>query len=259
MTTGFPRWKRPGIRWFASCSNRSTISARNFSGLRWRPRSRAAVLGINPFNQPDVEAAKIKTRELTAAFEKTGSLPKEHPVISTAEADIYTDDKNAAALRKAGANGDLGSWLKAHLGALRRGRLCGAARLYRTRPCAYRQPAAHAAGGARQAACRDLRRIRPALPAFHRTGLQGRARQRRISADHGRRRQGSRRARPKGQLRRDQGRAGPRRFRRADRTRPPRAARASQGRSRSRTEDARCRRCTEEFELRGMESKCSSA
>ena len=75
-----------------------------------------AVLGINPFNQPDVEAAKIKTRELTAAFEKTGSLPKEHPVISTAGADIYTDDKNAAALRKAGANGDLGSWLKAHLG-----------------------------------------------------------------------------------------------------------------------------------------------
>jgi transaldolase / glucose-6-phosphate isomerase len=75
-----------------------------------------AILGINPFNQPDVEAAKIKTRELTAAFEKTGSLPKEHPVISTAEADIYTDDRNAAALRKAGANGDLGSWLKAHLG-----------------------------------------------------------------------------------------------------------------------------------------------
>ncbi len=72
-----------------------------------------SVLGIDPFNQPDVEAAKIKTRELTAAFEKTGSLPKEHPVISTDVADIYTDDKNAAALRKAGANGDLGSWLKA--------------------------------------------------------------------------------------------------------------------------------------------------
>jgi transaldolase/glucose-6-phosphate isomerase len=74
-----------------------------------------SVLGINPFNQPDVEAAKIKTRELTAAFEKTGKLPAEKPVISTAEADIYTDDRNAADLRKAGANGDLGSWLKAHL------------------------------------------------------------------------------------------------------------------------------------------------
>ena len=78
-----------------------------------------SVLGINPFNQPDVEAAKIKTRELTAAFEKTGSLPHEQPVVSTATVDIYTDDTNAAALRKAGADGDLGSWLKAHLARAR--------------------------------------------------------------------------------------------------------------------------------------------
>jgi transaldolase/glucose-6-phosphate isomerase len=75
-----------------------------------------SILGINPFNQPDVEAAKIKTRELTAAFEKTGKLPAEKPAMSSAEVDLYTDDGNAAALRKAGANGDLGSWLKAHFG-----------------------------------------------------------------------------------------------------------------------------------------------
>lgn len=74
-----------------------------------------AVLGINPFDQPDVEAAKIKTRELTAAFEKTGALPAEQPVVSTSEADLYTDETNATALRAAGANGDLTSWLKAHL------------------------------------------------------------------------------------------------------------------------------------------------
>jgi transaldolase/glucose-6-phosphate isomerase len=73
-----------------------------------------SVLGINPFNQPDVEAAKIKTRELNESFEKTGSLPPETPVVSTGSVDLYTDDKNAAALRKAGANGDLASWLKAH-------------------------------------------------------------------------------------------------------------------------------------------------
>jgi transaldolase / glucose-6-phosphate isomerase len=73
-----------------------------------------SVLGINPFNQPDVEDAKLKTRELTAAFEKSGKLPPEKPVISTAQADLYTDDNNATALRKAGADGDLGSWLKAH-------------------------------------------------------------------------------------------------------------------------------------------------
>jgi transaldolase/glucose-6-phosphate isomerase len=74
-----------------------------------------AVLGINPFNQPDVESAKVKTRELTAAFEKTGALPPESPVVRTAEADLFTDETNAAALRKLGADGDLGSWLKAHL------------------------------------------------------------------------------------------------------------------------------------------------
>src|SRR6202045_1662344 len=65
-----------------------------------------AILGINPFNQPDVEAAKIKTRQLIAAFEKSGALPAENPVMSTALADLYTDDRNAADLRKAGANGD---------------------------------------------------------------------------------------------------------------------------------------------------------
>ncbi|PDT89848.1 transaldolase [Bradyrhizobium sp. Y36] len=74
-----------------------------------------SILGINPFDQPDVEAAKIKTRELTASFEKTGALPAEKPVVSTNEADLYTDEANATALRAAGANGDLRSWLKAHL------------------------------------------------------------------------------------------------------------------------------------------------
>ncbi|MET0970978.1 MAG: bifunctional transaldolase/phosoglucose isomerase [Tardiphaga sp.] len=74
-----------------------------------------SILGINPFNQPDVEAAKIKTRELTETYEKTGSLPPETPVVSSTEADLYTDADNAALLKKAGANGDLASWLKAHL------------------------------------------------------------------------------------------------------------------------------------------------
>ena len=74
-----------------------------------------SVLGINPFNQPDVESAKIKTRELTAAFEKTGKLPPEKPAMSSSEADLYTDRANVEALRGLGADGTLGSWLKAHL------------------------------------------------------------------------------------------------------------------------------------------------
>jgi transaldolase/glucose-6-phosphate isomerase len=74
-----------------------------------------AILGINPFNQPDVESAKIKTRELTASFERSGKLPAETPAMSLAEADLYTDEANVEALRQHGADGTIGSWLKAHL------------------------------------------------------------------------------------------------------------------------------------------------
>jgi len=77
-----------------------------------------SILGISPFNQPDVESAKIKTRELTVAFEKTGKLPAEKPAMSLAEADLYTDEANVEALRGLGADGSLGSWLKAHLGRI---------------------------------------------------------------------------------------------------------------------------------------------
>ena len=39
-----------------------------------------SVIGINPFNQPDVEAAKIETRTLTTEYEKTGKLPAAHAI-----------------------------------------------------------------------------------------------------------------------------------------------------------------------------------
>ena len=80
-----------------------------------------AVLEINPFDQPDVEASKVKTRELTAAFEKTGTLPAETPVCTEKTISLYTDEKNAAALRKAGADGSVESWLRAHLGRIGNG------------------------------------------------------------------------------------------------------------------------------------------
>jgi transaldolase / glucose-6-phosphate isomerase len=73
-----------------------------------------AIIGINPFDQPDVEASKIKTRELTAVFERTGKLPYETPIASDGVIDIYTDAMNAVALKKAGADGGITSWLRAH-------------------------------------------------------------------------------------------------------------------------------------------------
>ena len=92
------------------------------------------MLGINPFNQPDVEDAKIKTRELTAAFEKI------RRAAGRTAGDVVRRGRCLSPtmpmprrLRKAGADGGLGSWLKAHLGRVAARRLCGAARLYRAR------------------------------------------------------------------------------------------------------------------------------
>jgi transaldolase/glucose-6-phosphate isomerase len=75
----------------------------------------SALIGINPFDQPDVEASKVKTRELTNAYEKSGTLPPEKPVFAMDAIEIYADEKNAEALRQAGAGDDLLSWIKAHL------------------------------------------------------------------------------------------------------------------------------------------------
>ena len=45
--------------------------------FRWEIATAVAgsIIGINAFNQPDVEASKIATRNLTTEYEKTGSLP----------------------------------------------------------------------------------------------------------------------------------------------------------------------------------------
>ena len=80
-----------------------------------------AVIGVNPFNQPDVEASKAKTRELTATFDEAGALPAETPVWSGASIDLYTDEENAKALRAAGADGGLERWIKAHIERVRAG------------------------------------------------------------------------------------------------------------------------------------------
>ena len=48
-----------------------------------------AVLGVNPFDQPDVEASKVETRRLTDAFEVDGALPAEEPMARDAQLELY--------------------------------------------------------------------------------------------------------------------------------------------------------------------------
>ncbi len=81
-----------------------------------------AIIGINAFNQPDVEASKIATRNLTSEYEKTGSLPAEKPILEDSGVKLFTDDKNAADLAKAaGTDKSLAGYLKAHLSRIKAG------------------------------------------------------------------------------------------------------------------------------------------
>ena len=81
-----------------------------------------AIIGINAFNQPDVEASKIVTKELTSAYEKTGALPAEKPVVEGSGMKLFTDEKNAADLEKAaGSDKSVAGYLKAHLSRIKPG------------------------------------------------------------------------------------------------------------------------------------------
>jgi transaldolase / glucose-6-phosphate isomerase len=86
--------------------------------FRWEIATAVAgsIIGINPFNQPDVEASKIATRNLTNEYEKTGSLPAESPVLEDNGAKLFTDPKNADALAKAASSDkSLVGYLRAHI------------------------------------------------------------------------------------------------------------------------------------------------
>jgi transaldolase / glucose-6-phosphate isomerase len=93
--------------------------------FRWEIATAVAgsIIGINAFNQPDVEASKIVTKKLTSEHESKGSLPPETPIIEEAGFKLFTDEINAADLAKAASagpasDGALRTYLRAHLARL---------------------------------------------------------------------------------------------------------------------------------------------
>jgi transaldolase/glucose-6-phosphate isomerase len=87
--------------------------------FRWEFATAVAgsVMGINPFNQPDVEAAKIEARKLTDQYEQTGSLPEERPFFESEDLKFYTSDTYAASL----AGGVPAAKLRSHLDQIKAG------------------------------------------------------------------------------------------------------------------------------------------
>ncbi|HJP33974.1 MAG TPA: glucose-6-phosphate isomerase [Candidatus Latescibacteria bacterium] len=72
------------------------------------------LLLINPFDQPDVEAAKILARSMMEAYRAQGQLPEQTPVLETEGIAVYGDveaDSLAGVLRRFLADADDGAYL----------------------------------------------------------------------------------------------------------------------------------------------------
>jgi len=87
--------------------------------FRWEIATAVAgsIIGINAFNQPDVEASKIETKKLTSQYETTGSLPPEVPFFEASGIKLFADEKNVAVVH----GPTLVDVLKAHLSRLKAG------------------------------------------------------------------------------------------------------------------------------------------
>lgn len=76
--------------------------------FRWEFATAIAgyLLGINPFNQPNVEAAKTQARNALAQYEETETLPEVSPILQEGEFEIYGPEKDA---------GDMAAYLASFL------------------------------------------------------------------------------------------------------------------------------------------------
>ena len=153
-----------------------------------------ALIGINPFNQPDVEASKVATRALTSEYEKTAASSRpRRPFFEARGDEALRGRANAAALRRPSeAPASLVAYLRAHSTGIGTGDYFAV--------LGYLPDDARARGsapGLRQRV-RDARRVATCLgfgPRFlHSTGqaLQGRAEHRCLPAGHVRRCEGRR-------------------------------------------------------------------
>lgn len=71
--------------------------------FRWEFATAVAgsIIGIDPFDQPDVEEAKVVARQLTDRYDQGGSLPELPPLWEEQGIKLYADERNSAELSSA--------------------------------------------------------------------------------------------------------------------------------------------------------------
>lgn len=86
--------------------------------FRWEIATAVAgsVLGIHPFNQPNVQESKDFTAKLTSAYEETGALPKQIPALNADGMSFFVDENNQEVIGH-----DLDTTIKNHLNRLKPG------------------------------------------------------------------------------------------------------------------------------------------
>src|SRR5262249_37671871 len=90
--------------------------------FRWEFATAVAgsIMGINPFNQPDVESAKVEARKLTDECEKTGSLPDAKAFFEGEGVKLFTSTEYAKTLTGNG-EASVPSILRSHLSQIKAG------------------------------------------------------------------------------------------------------------------------------------------
>ncbi len=86
--------------------------------FRWEFATAVAgsIIGIDPFDQPDVEDAKIAARELTDAYDASGSLPELKPFYEGEGVRLIADERDVRELDDdVGGDHGLEEYLAAHL------------------------------------------------------------------------------------------------------------------------------------------------
>ena len=89
--------------------------------FRWEFATAAAgaIMDINPFNQPDVESAKVEAKKLTEEYENKGELPTEEPFFTQDGIELFTSEEYAESLDKfVEGEKSLEKYLQAHLAHL---------------------------------------------------------------------------------------------------------------------------------------------
>ena len=166
-------------------STARSTSARSSSAGRSPPRVAGSILGINPFNQPDVEASKIATEGAHRGLREDRRAARRRRRSSrTVAVALYADRGATPRALQGGTDAGRaccgvtsGGWARATTSAHPR-----------LRPDERRRPRPRCRRCAGSACAtpggRHLPRLRAALPALHRPGLQGRAEHRRLPPGH---------------------------------------------------------------------------